>query len=342
MTATDNRQKTLSIIDVDAFKNTNLLSISVRKWGNSAKVRDMQALAEYLEQLKADDTNGEVKMPAVALNSTDRVKSTKKLVNSPTLKVLCDDLLAIKNWCVARSMPSYFRAGMFVVKRDQTDIMEEEISKRLAVINDRENGSLAKFIAAYPDDVETARTASVKKGGLGPLFREKDYPSVGELPELFALDWNWLGIGVAENLSAELAAKEGEKFKKRLINAAEEIENALRAEFLEMIEHAQERLTSAPGEAPKVFRETMIGNMIQFIETFNSKDVFGDERLSEIVTQARSVLLGEGGDAKVTTDKLRKFASTRAETAEQFAKIKDSLSALIEEGTTRKFDLSSD
>lgn len=343
---------TISIVNLDKFKDTCLLSITLTKWGNSTKVKDMAALAAYIAELEKKETQDDAtdaKPEPTVIIPSQRVKSTKKLIKSATYEALCRELTDIKAWCIERSMPSFFRAGMFVVKKDQVGVIEKEINRRLEALRkplnaakDDTEARLERFLAAYPADVETSRTAAVKKGGLGPLFVESDYPTVDELRKLFNLDWNWLNMGVAENLPDELKEREGEKFKRRLMDAAQDIENALRSEFAELIKHAQERLTTAPGEAPKVFRESLIGNLTQFIETFNSKDVFGDERLAGVVAKAKAVLLDDKNEVKYTPDALRKFANKREEARAEFAKISEELAGMIEEKSQRRFDLTED
>lgn len=340
MTDTDTTPTTgsLNILNLEKFKNTCLFSITIKKWGNRAQIKDMAALQAYIEQLKAEpDQNGvDANSPAVII-AGDRVKSTKVLIKSKTYAELCRDMTDIKTWVLSRCMPSMFRAGMFVIRQDQVGVIEKELRNRIEQLNAGE-GPLAKFLAAYPADIEAARSNPVKKGGLGPIFRASDYPRTEDMPGLFDIEWYWLALSVPENIPDELKAEAGEKFKRRLMDAAEDIEQALRVELQELLEHAEERLTTEPGEKPKVFRDSLVGNLISFIETFDSKNVFGDYRLAGVVAKAKSVLVDDKGDAILTTDKLRKYASVRDVAKKQFADIRTALDGMIQEKATRKFD----
>lgn len=216
---------TVSIINLERFKGTCLFSIGLKRWGNRAGIKDMAALQAYIKQLEVElaeepDEAKTAKPAASVILASDRVKSTKVLIKSKTYDALNRELNEIKQYCLARSMPSFFRAGMFVVKTETVP----ELEKFLREANEKlraPDGALTKFLEAYPADVETARTEKVRKGGLGPLFRQGDYPELAQLEKLWALEWFWLALSVPENIPAELREQAGEKFTRRLLDAAD-------------------------------------------------------------------------------------------------------------------------
>jgi hypothetical protein len=337
----------LNIINLEKFRDTVLFSVGLKKWNNRAQVRDMAALQAYIKLLEAKESepaegNGDpLKTTPAIILASDRVKSSKVLIRSKAYEALCRSMNEIKAWCLERSMPSYFRSGMFVVRADQVGNVENALREKVQAL-EGPDGPLEKFLAAYPADVENARTAPVKKGGLGPLFRQTDYPGIEQLRKLFGFEWYWLALGVPENIPDELRAEAGEKFKRRLMDAAEDIEAALRVEFQELMKHAEERLTNAPGEKPKTFRDSMLQNIAQFLEVFDAKDVFGDQKLKAVVEETRKVLLKEDGTLKLEPQKLRELASVRETAKKTFAAIREKLDGLVEEKASRRFDFAED
>lgn len=328
-------QSNVSIINLERFKSCVLFSICLRKFGNTARVKDMTKLQEYLRLLKADDSEPNGAMPLPVVVSSDRVKSTKTLIRSERYDKLIRAMNALKSKVESMSMPSMFREGMFVSKQDNVPIIEAELKAGWASIEKQE---LADFLKGLPGDIEAARSNPVKKGGLGPLFNEADY-DVDKITKAFSVEWYWMALSVPENIPDELKAEANEKFKRRMEDAAQEIENALRSELLELISHASERLTTEPGAEPKVFRNSITGNLIQFLNTFDSRDLFGDERLKAIVDKARAVMLDDKGNAKIDAQKLRDYGSVRKSVSDKFAEIKTELAGLVEE-QGRKLDLS--
>lgn len=330
----------LTMLDLEKFRDCVLLSITIRSWGNRAKVTNMAKLEAFIEQLRKEKealTPEDAKkvIPAVQAVTSDRVKSTVVLVKSQNLDKLKSALNEAKAWCLERTRPSLFRPGLFLMNKEVVPLIHAELKKRKDAIT---NGQLATFLTNYPADVQTAKDAPLIKGGLGPLWNEKDYPTPDKLEKSFDLDWYFLNLGVPENIPDEIKAEAQEKFKQRLTNAADQIEDALREEFLSMIEHAQERLTVQAGEKPKVFRDSMLGNILQFIQTFDFKNVFRDEQLEQVVARAKSVLLDDNGNPRMTAEKLRTFASVRKEANTKFAEIKTALDTMIEQKKSRRFE----
>ena len=330
----------VSIINLEKFKDTVLFAITIRRWGNSTRIRDMAALEKYIAESKqpvageeADDKNGAA--PSVFVAS-DRVKSNKMLIRSTKLERLNKAMNALKGRVESMSIPSYFRPGMFVSKQSNVNTVEQTLKEGWRSIEENE---LKDFIAGYEEDVKAAQFTPVRKGGLGPLFNANDYPTADDVRKMFSIEWYWMALSVPENIPDELKAEANEKFKRRMEDAAAQIEQALRAELLELVAHAEERLTPVPGEKPRIFRDSAIGNIIQFISTFDSRDVFGDERLKQVVEQAKSVLVDEKGNAKIDPQKLRDYPSVRETARQKFADIRKSLDGLIEE-QGRKLDLS--
>jgi hypothetical protein len=319
-------QGNLTTIDIAKFKDTVLFSITIRRFGNSKGVKDMAALAEYMKLCK-QTTNGDAEGgEPVVFVASDRTKTTKKLLSSKRLDRLNKAMTALKGRVESVSIPSMFRPGLFVSKQSNVLQVEKMLKEGWQKIADNE---LKDFITNYPDDKEAAKSAPVKKGGLGPLYVETDYPTPEELEKLFGIEWYWMKLSVPENIPDELRAEANEKFKRRMEDAAAQIEEALRKELLELVAHAAEVLAPVPGEKPKVIRDSCIGNLVQFIETFEARDVFSDEKLKPIMEQVRGILLDQSGKVKIAPQKLREYGDVRAQAAAAFTDIKGKLDSLI-------------
>ena len=325
---------------LEQFKNTVLFSVTIKRWGNRAQVKSADALRDYLEQLNAED--GTEKTAPAAVEGADakagkatkkRVTATKTLIKSDALDRLNTFLTEAKQKCLGFSMPSFVRSGMFVVSRAMIEQVEEILQ---SAVNKMENDLLPDFISDYPARMEDSRDLPVKKGGLGPLFDSKDYPEVTNMAERFALKWNWLALTVPEGLPPELRQAETDKLQRQFSDAATEIRNALRVMFAELVEHAVERLKVAPGEKPKTFRDSLTGNINQFFETFEAKNIMDDKALAEVVAKAREVLTG------VNPDTLRADMDVRTTTAARLEEIKAALDPMVEEAKSRAFDFSED
>lgn len=82
-----------------------------------------------------------------------------------------------------------------------------------------------------------------------------------------------------------------------------------------------------------MFRDTLIGNIQEFINTFNQRNLLGDEELAYLVEKAKEILVG------VNANLLRQDGSTRDRIQKQFADIDATLATMVTTKITRKFDL---
>ena len=370
-------------INIEQFTDSLFISITVRRPGNRAKVRDLGKLEEYLAQLQAPEPeatgeNGETVTPAVELpknfnpgKANGTIKITKRLLlpQQPSegnpepqdpFQAACKFLYETKEKLTGRfgmAMPSKIKEGLFVLRKhrpclcggkdpeckncdpekpgfiDQITEFQTQLERAQAKLH---ADYIPNVVSDYPGARDRARDLPVKKGGLGPLFDPNDYPSPEVFARCFGIEWNWLALGVPEDLPAKLREEAAAKLENQFAEAAEEVKNALRESFAELISHATDKLTVKPGEKPPKFHDSLIGNIAQFIEVFNARNMMGDAQLETLVNQAKQVLVG------LEPDRLRKYANVKEKTREQFAAIKAQLDAMITTDKGRKFDLAED
>ena len=344
---------TVNTIDVGQFQDAIFFSLTVRKPGNRAKVKDFGALEEYLSQLHADNANGDdvgQQAPAVDLprgfkgKGDGTVKVTKRLLlgrkatkedpNPDPYVNTCAFLNEAKEKLTGRfgrALPSKIKEGLFVVRKDLVQEFEDDLKATLAKL---QADYIPQVRDEYPLARERAKTTPVKAGGLGPLYREGDYPPIADFLACFGLEWQWLALGVPDDLPAALRAEAAAKLEQQFTEAAEEVKLALRESFAELIAHATDKLKPAgPGEKQPVFRDTLIGNITQFCEVFQARNLMNDTELGSLVEQAKTVLAG------VEPGKLRQFANVRETTRAQFAEIQAQLDAMITVKRGRVIDL---
>jgi len=290
-------------IDLEKFRNAVGFTVTFRVWGNRRKGN-------------------------IAKVSTDADKSRLRLTKELIVSKEYYDIQSFRgdlfnNFIYANTVPSFFKEGFQLVGVTGVPAIEARMRKAQTELA----SLVSKFIAVYPAKVEEARKA------LGDQFNPRDYPDASTLARLFSITWNWIAFTVPEGLPAELKALEKEKLERQFKDAAEQITDALRVGFQQMIQHAVERLTVEPGAKPKMFKDTLIGNIQEFIDTFSQRNLMNDESLGKLVKQAKGVLIG------VTPQKLRDYAQVKDATRTAFEGINSELSKMITERPARKFEL---
>jgi hypothetical protein len=302
-----NQTKTVSL---DRFKGAVGFTLLLRRWGNARQ--GSLANITTTEDVAQDK------------KTKERIKLTKKLIQSKEYEAICTFQGGLRQWIYSRTTPSFFREGFQLVKLEGVDGIE----KRLEAARDELSELVATLCLVFPGQVEEAKEA------LGDLFSERDYPATEDLERLFSIDWNWIAFTVPEGLPEELRQKEQDKLERQFSDAGEQITQALRSGFLELIQHASKRLESGPGEKPKIIRDTMIGNIKEFIETFSQRNLMNDADLQLLVNRANDILNG------VTTQKLRDSNDLREKLKAEFDDVNAKLSTVIVEKKGRSFDLS--
>lgn len=180
------------------------------------------------------------------------------------------------------------------------------------------------LMSSYKEDIEDAR----KK--LNGQFNEADYPAKYDLPFLFAIEWSWFEFKVPEDMPKAVVEREKAKLEAQFTEARQDIIDALRISFEGLVASMAERLTIVPGEKQKVFRDSLVTNMRDFIEAFNDRNIFGDGELEKLVAKAKALL--EGVSPQLLRDNLR----TRDKIADSMNTIKASMRKMIDGAMERK------
>jgi hypothetical protein len=92
-----------------------------------------------------------------------------------------------------------------------------------------------------------------------------------------------------------------------------------------------ERLTPGDDGRPKVFRDSLVSNLADFLETFEARNLANNADLAAHVATARQLLSG------LTPDRLRTSQGAREVLAERFGALKTALDATLIDAPRRKF-----
>lgn len=325
-------------IDLKRFSNAVGFIPNFRcGWGNTRKA-NIGLVTMKTEENNLNGTEGTTDDKAKEAKAKERMHLKKQLIVSKEYDAIKSYMGSIARWIYGRTVPSFFKEGFALVNLTGVESIEKYRRRAISPADQvaADVVTLPKlvesFLAVYPTQIEEARKVLEPVG----QFNALDYPSVEEMRRNFSITWNWVSFTVPEGLPAELRQAETEKMEKQFSDAGEQIKSALRVGFAELVKHMQERLTSAPGEKAKVFRDSAIGNIQEFIETFNQRNLMNDVELAQLVARAQSVL------ANVTPQKLRQLDDVKKTVTSGLSEITAELEKMIVEQPGRKFDLEDD
>lgn len=295
----------MTTFDTDKLRGAVGFTLTARAWGNRRKA-DMS-------QVTTDADKG-------------RMKLSKELINAEEYEAIKSFFGELRAWVYSRTVPSFFKEGFQLTSPSAVEEIEARMKKaqgELAALVD-------KLMLVYPVKIDEARAA------LNSQFRQADYPTVDELRRMFSIGWNWISFSVPNNIPPELMEAEKSKMEQQFKDAGEQITEALRVGFQELIKHAAERLTPSEDGKSKIFKATLISNVQEFIDTFSSRNLLGDNELQALVDKAQEILIG------VSPEDLRKKEDVRESTRKEFAAISEQLGGMIETRRSRVFNLDGD
>lgn len=164
-------------------------------------------------------------------------------------------------------------------------------------------------VAKLDDHYEELKSAARRR--LGSLYNSNDYPP--GLQGLFAIDWDFPAVEPPDyllQLSPALYEQEKARVAARFEEAVTLAEQTFVGELGKLVSHLTERLTGQDGEK-KVFRDSIVTNLVEFFERFKDLNVRSSPQLDELVEQAQRVVRGIEPQALRDNQELRQHVATQ-------------------------------
>jgi hypothetical protein len=260
---------------------------------------------------------------------------SKEILQSDSLKAINRFDADLRLWVRARSIPSNFRAGTFLLNLN----LVEEVDRHLQACQPRRLDFIRSFLWEY------ARLTDEAQVKLGPLFNRRDYPRVSRVESSFTFEWSYAEMsapGRLESISGEIYRRARDQAAAQWQSALDEGKNMLRSEFAGMVAHLADVLTpGADGQVKRIKapegKRSWISDFQDFLTTFRNRDLAGDEELSAVVDQIKGAL-GGVPVASIKTDE-----QIREQLRAAMARAQESLSGMVITGVSgRSIDMDED
>lgn len=247
--------------------------------------------------------------------------------------ISCTELTAIDQfdgetarYVAKRKLPAkVLKAGIYLVPNPRIS----EVADWLKIRNTQRANLVDEFCVVYPQRAEASRVK------LGTLADISEYPTVEKVRAAFSVKAQWLQFQTPTQLKEidpELYEREARKAAQAWGGVIEEARDGLRLLCSELVTAMVDKLTVEEGGKPKVFRDSLIGNLNEFTKLFDDLNyVAGDAQLAELVAQMRGIM----GGVKPTD--LRTKPNMRAGVAEAMATVKETLDKMTAERGSRAY-----
>lgn len=250
------------------------------------------------------------------------IRVSKHLIDSAELRQITNFDAEVRRYLYNTCLP--FEVGIHLCPF----ALLEQVEGRLRKLAEDRQSLVVAFLAAYPALCHEAAAR------LRTLYNPQDYPPIEYVRGQFGFTWQYLSFGVPDQLreiSTRIWEGEREKAAQVMAEAAEEIQQVLRAAMGELVAHMRDRLKDGPEGKPLKFKESTVAKLVEFLGTFEFRNVTDDGELQGLVEKARTLLAG------VTTDDLRTTAGVRARVQQGMAQIATELDTMIVKKPGRKF-----
>lgn len=230
----------------------------------------------------------------------------------------------IRRYIQLKCLPSPLKSGCYMLPIPLVEIVDRRLEEFFA----QRTTLVEIFLTAYPAKVEDAQRR------LGPkLFNPMDYPPLERVRAAFGASSQYLTFGIPgslESISRSIFARETEKAQARIAVVEDEITQVLRLTLKDLVDHMVSRLAPGEGGKPKIFKNSLVANMTEFLGTFKARNLTNDEELDVLVEQAKGILNG------VNPQALRDNTSIRTYVQTEMAKIKGALDTMVMNKPTRQ------
>lgn len=241
--------------------------------------------------------------------NADMVNITKALIPRETIK----EIIRIQNKgrteILKASLP-FPVEGLYYVPLGKVKELDNTLTRLKAEFED----AVEIFLDNYETFVEEA------KEKLGILFKEDDYPSVDYLRHRFSIHWMYIEIAPPSGRVNQYisVAREQEKFVEQMNEFQRTTVNYLRQQVSEMVSHLADRLRDG-----KIFRNSSVNKIKEFIDDFKEFNVFGDKQLEEQIEKLNLLLDG------VDPDDLRNYEGERTRIAKALSEVEEQIENML-------------
>ena len=211
------------------------------------------------------------------------------------------------------SLP-YPEPGIRLIRQDQIETFDSKMQSFKQELDE----------AVEQLDRHYEQLKSAARNRLGSLYNPADYPV--SLRGLFSVTHDFPSVEPPQylaELSPDLYQQECERVAARFDEAVRLAEQAFMEELQELVAHLTERLTGQVDGKPKVFRDSVVGNLTEFFQRFRQLNVRSNEQLDGLVAQCQQIVRG------VEPQSLRDDQGVRQHVVQQLSQVENVLDSLL-------------
>jgi len=231
------------------------------------------------------------------------ITASRKILDQshPVMRKISGIRTQIRRTWMDSTLP-YVESGIRLLPRPDLRRFHEQMSQHKV--------SLQEANRELQEDYDHLREDAKRR--LGNLYDPADYPA--SINGLFDLNWFIMEIQPPQylmKLDPELYRDEQARVQEKFREAVDLAEQAFLTEFASLVEHLTERLTAGENGERKVFRDSAVANLLEFIDRFKHLNVGSHPDLDRLVEQTRQMIQGTPPQSLRDQSGLRQTVATQ-------------------------------
>jgi hypothetical protein len=252
------------------------------------------------------------------------VKASKVLLACPETDAIKTLFSEIRTYLESVSSPSNFKRGDYLLANGLLLAVDDRMRDYVAQLERLKQALRENYAERVNDERSRLRTT----------FNPADYPAGDAVADRYFIKWQYLSLATPRNLPASLASQERDKLADMWQEAGEGVRDLLRASLADVVGHLQERLSGATDGKPKIFRDSAVANVREFLAGFDARNITNDAECALLVQKVRDML------KDVTPEALRTDTALKAKVREGFSDITAQLDTMtVNKPRKRRFSL---
>lgn len=205
--------------------------------------------------------------------------------------------------------------GIHFISNNNVPIAKEHLNGYIAKLKKAVN----VFIKQYQSFITEAEDVL----GIDNLFDPTDYPKASQIRNRFDINYRLFDLSIPSSINQKMQAEESANFKALMEQTKEMGILALREGFADIVNHLTTTLQGKVEGENKRLRQNSIDKISQFFESFQSKNVFEDTELENIIKDALLII------EDVDSSELRKDKELTKIISKQLGEVKKELDKSI-------------
>lgn len=208
------------------------------------------------------------------------LRANKSLINRKKLRDINDYIREARDYIKSNSLPFPIK-GIDFIPHEKVD----KVNEKLQEINEKFKEAVDKFCQQYDEFIADAEE------NLGPeYFNPSDYPR--DIREKFSIYWRFFEMTLPSKITNELYEEESKRFKEMMEETKQMGILALREGFSEIVNHLTDVLSEKIDGKERRIHQSTIDKVNEFFTEFQSKNVFKDAELEDIINKAKKIVTG--------------------------------------------------